>query len=160
MDDIFDSLIYIIITIVAFAISILGKKKKKQNQTSFKSQVQYDNYEKEDNSLLPNLEKLIREQVGIQNPYSYEEQYVEREEVQDEIIQQEKPSDILDVVPPEMLDDKEDVPYSIEYDDTSEIFKSSIKDADLTIEEEDIVLDNFDLRDAVIYSEIINRKEY
>jgi hypothetical protein len=160
MDDIFDSLIYIIITIVAFAISILGKKKKKQNQTSFKSQVQYDNHEKEDNSLLPNLEKLIREQVGIQNPYSYEEQYVEREVVQDEIIQQEEPSDILDVVPPEMLDDKEDVPYSIEYDDTSEIFKSSIKDTDLTIEQEETVLDNFDIRDAVIFSEIINRKEY
>jgi len=156
MEDNWDSLIYIIITIVAFAISILGKKKKKQTQAPYKSQVQYDNYEKEDNSLLPNLEKLIREQVGIQNPYSYEEQYVE----QDEIIQQEKPSDILDVVPPEMLDDKEDVPYSIEYDDTSEIFKSSIKDEDLTVEEEETVLDNFDLRDAVIFSEILNRKEF
>lgn len=156
MEDNWDSLIYIIITIVAFAISILGKKKKKQTQTPYKSQVQYDNHEKEDNSLLPNLEKLIREQVGIQNPYSYEEQNVE----QDEIIQQEKPSDILDVVPPEMFDDKEDVPYSIEYEDTSDIFKSSIKDADLTVEEEDKVLENFDLRDAVIFSEIINRKEY
>lgn len=156
MEDNWDSLIYIIITIVAFAISILGKKKKKQTQAPYKSQVQYDNYEKEDNSLLPNLEKLIREQVGIQNPYSYEEQYVEQEE----IIQQEKPSDILDVVPPEMLDDKEDVPYSIEYEDTSDIFKSSIKDADLTVEEEDKVLDNFDLHDAVIFSEILNRKEY
>lgn len=29
MDDIFDSLIYIIITIAAFVISALGKKKKK-----------------------------------------------------------------------------------------------------------------------------------
>ena len=32
MDDNFDSLIYIIITIVAFVISALGKKKKKSAQ--------------------------------------------------------------------------------------------------------------------------------
>ncbi len=156
MDDIFDSLIYIIITIVVFAISILRKKKKKQNQPVFKSQEGNDHYEKEGNSLLPNLEKLIREQVGIQDPYAYEEKYIEQEEV----IQEKKPSDILDVVPPEMLDDKEDVPYSIEYDDTSEIFNDAIKDSDLTVEEENKVLDNFDLRDAVIFSEIINRKEF
>ncbi|MCK5027999.1 MAG: hypothetical protein KAR57_00090 [Bacteroidales bacterium] len=156
MEDIFDSLIYIIIAIVAFAISILGKKKKKQNQTSFKSQEGYNNSEKEEDSLLPNLEKLIREQVGIQDPYTYEEKYIEQEEV----IQEEKPSDILDVVPPEMLDNKEDVPYSIEYEDTSEIFKDAIKDSDLTIEDNNEILENFNLRDAVIFSEIINRKEF
>jgi hypothetical protein len=156
MEDIFDSLIYIIIAIVAFAISILGKKKKKQNQPVFESQEGNDHSEKEEDSLLPNLEKLIREQVGIQNPYTYEEHYLDQEEV----IQEEKPSDILDVVPPEMLDNKEDVPYSIEYDDTSEIFKDAIKDADLTAEDDNELLENFDLRDAVIFSEIINRKEF
>jgi len=155
MDDIFDSLIYIIITIVAFAISILGKKKKKQNQPIYKSKEGKDQYKEED-SLLPNLDKLIREQVGIQDPYSYEDQYVEQEEV----IKEEKPMENLDVVPPEMLDNKEDVPYSIEYDDTSEIFKHSIKDNDLTDEEENEVLENFDLQEAVIYSEILNRKEF
>ena len=156
MDDIFDSLIYIIITIVAFAISILGKKKKKQRQTSFKTQEHNEHFEKEEDSLLPNLEKLLKEQVGIQNPYTYEEHYLDQEEV----IQEEKPSDTLDVVPPEMLDDKEDIPYSVEYEDTSNIFKDVIKDSDLSVDEEDKVLENFDLRDAVIFSEIINRKEY
>ena len=156
MEDNWDSLIYIIITIVAFAISILGKKKKKQNQAIYKSQEGNDQYKKEDNSLLPNLEKLIREQVGIQDPYTYEEQYIE----QDEQIEEEKPSEVLDVVPPEMLDDKEDVPYSIEYEDTSEIFNDAIKDSDLTVEDDNEILENFNLRDAVIFSEIINRKEY
>ncbi len=151
MDDIFDNLIYIVITIVAFAISILGKKKKKQNQPVYSSQEGND-HNNEGESLLPNLEKLIREQVGIQNPYSYEEQ--------EEIIKEEKPSDIFDVVPPEMLDNKEDVPYSIEYQDTSDIFKHSIKDSDLTAEENDEVLENFDLQEAVIFSEILNRKEF
>jgi hypothetical protein len=154
MDDIFDSLIYIVITIVVFAISILKKKKKKQTKPVYYSQENNEHTKEE--SLLPNLEKLIREQVGIQNPYSYEDQYVEQEE----LIREKKPSDILDVVPPEMLDDKVDVPYSIEYDDTSDIFNHSFGDGDLTAEKNNEVLENFDLQEAVIYSEILNRKEF
>lgn len=156
MEDIFDSLIYIVIAIVAFAVSVLGKKKKKQNQPVFKRQEGNDQYEKDEDSLLPNLEKLIRDQVGIQNPHTYEEHYLDQEEV----IQEEEHSDILDVVPPEMLDNKEDVPYSIEYEDTSEIFKDAIKDSDITVKDGNEILENFNLRDAVIFSEIINRKEF
>jgi len=154
MDDIFDSLIYIIITIVAFAISILGKKRKKQKQAFSSGQ---EPYKKEEEALLPDLEKIIREQVGLRDPYTYEEQFIEQEEV----IQEEKSSEILDVVPPETKDDKKDVPYSIEYDDTSEIFKTAIKDTDISKSDEDEeVIENFNLHDAVIYSEILKRKEY
>ncbi|MBU8892785.1 MAG: hypothetical protein KOO66_08395 [Bacteroidales bacterium] len=159
MDDIFDGLIYVIITIVAFAISILGKKKKKEAQRTSVNEEEFDQTEKEENSVFPELKKLIREQTGIQNQYVYEKEYVEQEIIEEEI--EEKPAnDVLDVVPPHMLDDKEDEPYSIEYQDTSEKFSDPIKDSDLTQEEENAILVDFNLQDAVIYSEIINRKEF
>ena len=159
MDDIFDSLIYVIITIVVFAISILGKKKKKEAQRASVKEEEYDQTEKEENSVFPELEKLIREQTGIQNQYVYEKEYVEQEIIDEEI--EEKPAnDVLDVVPPHMLDEKEDTPYSIEYQDTSEKFSDPIKDSDLTQEEDKTILEDFNLQDAVIYSEIINRKEF
>ncbi|MFC2152782.1 hypothetical protein ACFLSE_09665 [Bacteroidota bacterium] len=94
-----------------------------------------------------------------QSEYNYHNEYVEDLVIEEETELEEKPV-ILDTVPPEMLDDKEDIPYSIEYEDTSEIFKDSIKDTELTEEEESSIIEDFNIQDAVIYSEIINRKEY
>lgn len=158
MDDIFDSLIYIVIAIVAFAISLLGKKKKKNLQRSPGIDPDTVN-EREEKPFLSNLEQLLNEELGIQNRNLDEDEY------EPDVVLEEKPDvyekeEILDSVPPEMLDDKEDVPYSIEYEDTSEIFSYSIKDTDITKEEEDSIIEDFNIRDAIIYSEIINRKEY
>ena len=157
MDDFFDSLIYIIIAIVAFAISILGKKKKKDARTV--STVGNENpVQRKEKPFLSNLEQLLKEEIGVSNQnfqieYSDDPVYEKEQEV-------EKEQEILDAVPPEMLDDKKDTPYSIEYGDTSEVFSDSIKDTDITKEEEDSIIEDFNLRDAVIYSEIINRKEF
>ncbi|MCD4834953.1 MAG: hypothetical protein K8R31_14235 [Bacteroidales bacterium] len=158
MDDIFDSLIYIIVAIVAFAISILGKKKKKDVRTV--SPVDNENSgEREERPLLSNIAQLLNEELGIQN------QNFDKYEYETEAESEEKPDvyekeEILDSVPPEMLDNKEDAPYSIEYEDTSEVFSDSIKDTDISEEDKTPIIEDFNLRDAVIYSEIINRKEF
>ena len=158
MDDIFDSLIYIVIAIVAFAISVLGKKKKKNLQRPPEIDPDIVN-EREEKPFLSNLEQLLNEELGIQN------QNFEEDENEPEVVLEENPDvyekeEILDSVPPEMLDDKKDTPYSIEYEDTSEVFSDSIKDTDITKEEGNPIIEDFNLRDAIIYSEIINRKEY
>jgi len=158
MDDIFDSLIYIIIAIVAFAISVFGKKKKKDARTV--SPVGNENpIERKERPFLSNIEQLLNEELGIQN------QNFDENEYEQDVVLEEKPDvyekeEILDSVPSEMLDDKEDTPYSIEYEDTSEVFSDSIKDTDITKEEDSLIIEDFNLRDAVIYSEIINRKEF
>ena len=158
MDDIFDSLIYIVIAIVAFAISLLGKKKKKNLQRSPEIDPDTVN-EREEKPFLSNLEQLLNEELGIQNRNFDEDEYETEAELEEKPDVYEK-EEILDSVPPEMLDDKEDMPYSIEYEDTSEVFSDSIKDTDITKEEEDSIIKDFNIRDAIIYSEIINRKEY
>ncbi len=158
MDDIFDSLIYIIIAIVAFAISVLGKKKKKDVRTV--SPVDNGNpIERKERPFLSNITQLLNEELGIQNQNFDEYEYETEAELEEKTDVYEK-EEILDSVPPEMLDDKKDAPYSIEYEDTSEVFSDSIKDTDITKEEKDSIIEDFNLRDAIIYSEIINRKEY
>jgi hypothetical protein len=155
MEDIFDNLLYIVITIAALAISALGKKKKKQAQRASKV-VQNNESETKDSSYGFNIEKLIRDELGLDN-----QEYV-RDSEPEEIIDEETPvEEALDSVPKYMLDDKEDIPYSVEYDDSA-IVSSSIQDNDLTNENtsDGSILDDFNLQDAIIYSEIINRKEY
>ncbi len=157
MDDIFDNLIFIIITIVAFAISALGKKKKKQPQVPPVRAFGEKQQEEEKRTIFPNLEQLIREEMGLENKDLYEDYEDDEVNNQEEVVEQP-----LDSVPPEMLDDVPDTPYSIEYDNKDLIDEESISDSDLTHEE--VVAENedeeFDLQKAVIYSEILNRKEY
>jgi len=159
MDDIFDNLIYIIITIVAFAISALGKKKKKDARRNATVPTSKESYEEpKEKPFLSNLEKLLNDEIGLTNQNIRQEKEFEPI-IEEETIFKEK-KEVLDSVPPEMLDDKEDIPYSVEYEDTKDVFSSSISDKDITKEEEEVVLEDFNLRDAIIYSEIINRKEY
>lgn len=164
MDDIFDNLIYIIITLVAFVISALGKKKKKA-RPKIAPVNQEQPEQKKEKPLFSNLEKLLNEELGLEET-EYSNQYAEKEQIDQqgeeekyEPRQEEKTEQPLDHVPPEMLDNKEDIPYSIEFDDTSEIFSKSIQDADPEDEKKE-ELSDFNLKDAIIYSEIINRKEY
>lgn len=156
MGDNFDTIIYIIITIVAFVISALGKNKKKISNQPV-SNKEYSKPEKK--PFLSNLEQLLKEEMGIpdqriQNEYEFDS-------INEDYAQEYKnPEEIIENPPMEKNDVKEKTPFSIEYEDTSEIFSDSIKDKDITKQEEEPIIEDFNLRDAVIYSEIINRKEY
>jgi hypothetical protein len=165
MEDLFDNLIYILIVLVGFIISALGKKKKKAAQQRVTSKPQTSAQQKE-RPFLSNLEKMLNEELGLaekkyENPYEDEIYEDEQEEILDSPISKlDSIENKLDTVPQELLDDKKDVPYSIEYDDSNEIFNHSITDNEI-VEESDIeIIEEFDLKDAIIYSEIINRKEY
>jgi hypothetical protein len=156
MDGNFDTLIYIIITIVAFVISALGKKKKKLGNQPVNS----ENYSKpEKKPFLSNLEQLLKEEMGMPDQ-NYQREYEDdsiKESYRDEYEMDEK---IIEKPKKETIETEEKVPFSIEYEDTSEIFSNSIQNKDITKQEEELVIEDFNLRDAVIYSEIINRKEY
>lgn len=165
MDDIFDSLIYILITLAAFAISFLGKKKKPDRRppANFSSE---NRSEKEQNPFFSDFERLLDNDYS-DDPYKTgEEQIPVTDKANVNYSDENKTprnqinNEILDTVPQELLDDKEAMPYSIENDDTSEIFSNSVKDEDLTAHDEESVIDDFDLEKAIIYSEIINRKDY
>jgi len=165
MEDLFDNLIYIIIVLVGFIISALGKKKKKAVQQGVTSKSQTSAQPKE-RPFLSNMEKLLNEELGLakekyENTYEEEMQEEEPESILDSPISKlDTTTDKIDSVPEEMITGKGKVPYSIEYDDNSKIFKDTIKDEAITEEEKSETQRDFDLEDAIIYSEIINRKEY
>lgn len=157
MDDSFGNLVYIIIALVAFAISALGKKKKKQAQRT-NVNIKSTTSGKESSAFsFNNIEKLIKEEIGLKDQNSINDPY------ETEFIQEEKPvEEVLDTVPEEILDNKAQQPFSIEYADTKEVFSDFIENSDLSKKEssEEFNLDDFNLQKAVIYSEIINRKKY
>jgi|GEM_PF-2422091 len=156
MEDIFDNLLYIIITIAAFAISAIGKKKKQQAKKQGIAS-QHENLRNEKPSYSLNIEKLIKDELGFED-----ESFIRDDEVEEEVINDTFVEEPIDTVPKYLLDDKEDVPYSIEYDESELITNSSISDNDLTNVDttDESILDDFNLESAIIYSEIINRKEY
>jgi hypothetical protein len=156
MEDNFDTIIYIIITIVAFAISALGKKKKKNSNQPFSNE---SPSKPKARPFLSNLEQLLKEEMGIPDQNlknEYEFDYINEDYKQE----YEKPEEIIKNPTKETITTEDKMPYSIEYEDTSEIFSNSIQNSDLTKQEEESIIEDFNLRDAVIYSEIINRKEY
>lgn len=155
MDDSFGNYIYILLMVAAFVISALGKKKKRTTRPIIPNNENINS--SEEKPFLSNLERLLNEKMGVADQ-KFQDEYADGQVIYEEP-KTEKKQDILDTVPEEMLDDKEDVPYSIEYEDTSKIFSESIKESEIKSEEEP-VLEDFNLRDAIIYSEIINRKEY
>jgi len=137
MDDFFDSLIYIIITLAAFAISLLGKKKKpakrspaevtgeehpKREQTSFLSDFERffdDQHEESDDN-----EQVEPSFVGDNDPQN---------RANDNQIRQE----ILDSVPEQADNNKEKMPYSMDPADAGEGYSEPIKDEDLTMKEDE-----------------------
>ena len=158
MDDSFGTILYIIIAGIAFIVSVISKNKKKNARRTTPVNNNTDNPEKE-RPFISNIERLLNEKLDTQSHYldrdASEEDYIEEEEPE---LEKEV---VLDFVPPEMLDDKEDTPYSVEYDDTSKIFAKTIEDSEIKGEEEENpLLEEFDLQKAVIYSEIINRKDF
>ena len=77
--------------------------------------------------------------MGIEDQNIYNDPY------ENEVIEEEAVEEVLETITEEKLDSKKDRAYSIESSDLSN---------------EESILDDFNLQDAVIYSEIINRKEY
>ena len=155
MEDIFDnfgSFIYIIITIAAFAISALGKKKKKKRGNTLPLNNENPSVPKK-KPFLSNLEQLIKEEMGITNNAN------QNEYITEPIIDRHE-EEVLDSVSKKLLDNKESKSLNKEYEDTGEVLSNSIEDHDLTKVGDKFVIEDFNLRDAVIYSEIINRKEY
>lgn len=152
MDDNFGNLIYFLILIVTFVISLLGKKKKKR-PISVQQNGQFNRQEQTGNSFLPNLEQIIKQEMGIvdTNPY---------EEYNEPKIEKEIKEEPIDTIPKEYLDDKSDAPYSIEYDNNDLIKEDSIEQQMIIEEESETILEDFDLEQAIIFSEILNRKEY
>ena len=158
MGDNFDTIIYIIITIVAFTISALGKKRKKDRNTnqSFSNE---SPVKPKARPFLSNLEQLLKEEMGIPDQNTKNE--YELDSINENYEQEyENPEEMIENTPKETINTKDKAPYSIEYEDTSEMFSDSIQNSDLTKQEEEPIIEDFNLRDAVIYSEIINRKEY
>ena len=158
MGDNFDTIIYIIITIVAFTISALGKKRKKDRNAkqSFSNE---SPAKPKARPFLSNLEQLLKEEIGITDQ-NFKNEYKPDSINEDYEQEYENPEEIIEKTPKEMVNTKNKAPYSVEYEDTSEMFSDSIQDNDLTKTEEEPIIEDFNLRDAVIYSEIINRKEY
>ncbi|MDY6799750.1 MAG: hypothetical protein SVU94_00840 [Bacteroidota bacterium] len=163
MDDIFDSLIYILITLAAFAISLMGKKKKPaQRRPDFSEQ---GHSKSESTSFISDFDRLFEdddEPLGSENvePSFFGEKKLAQDGSENQENNNQFNNEILDSITEESLDKKEKMPYSIEYAETSDIFSKPIEDEDLTTDEEDSVMDDFDLEKAIIYSEILHRKEY
>ena len=159
MDDFLGSLFYIIITVIVVAVSLLGKKKKKVFP-GVPHEFKEDREVEEKPRFFTNLEQLLNQELGIENnvpkypfekPKEYEQEFEEEKE------------EILDKVPEKTIDDKLDTLSSIEYENTDEISKDSIAQSEIkgvSDIEEDSTIEEFNLQDAIIYSEILNRKEY
>lgn len=167
MEDIFDSLIYIIIAVAGLVISALGKKKKKPAPNVVSNKPDNTKEVKKKRPLLSNLEELLNEELGLsETPYEHdyheEVQHKPSEPVLDSPVSElDTTDDILDTVPDKTKVDKEGNDYNIKVDNNSEIYKKSIQDDELMDDDETIdALSEFNLEDAIIYSEIINRKEY
>ena len=163
MDDIFDSLIYILITLAALAISFMGKKKKPAERPSFNQDTE-DHSESERAPFFSEIDRLLDPEFGddefeteqVNAYHDDEEKIIDRKNIRNQTN-----NEILDSTPSVMSENKEKMPYNIEHADTSEVFSHSITDEDLTKNEESkSIADDFDLEKAIVYSEILNRKEY
>ncbi|MDA3953175.1 MAG: hypothetical protein PF485_05985 [Bacteroidales bacterium] len=157
MGDNFDSIIYIIITIVAIAVSLFGKKKKKS--TNGVHPLSNENQpEPKRRPFLSNLEQLLKEEIGV-NDQDYQHEY-DTDSINDTNKEYTMKEEVFEKQKKETIKSDDKVPSSIENEDTNKTFSNSIQDGDLTKPEGDSILKDINLRDAVIYSEIINRKKY
>lgn len=167
MEDLFDSLIYIIIAVAGLLISALGKKKKKPAPNVVSNKPDDTKEVKKKRPLLSNLEELLNEELGLsekpyEQDYHEEVEYKPSEPILDSPVSElDTTDDILDTVPTKSRLGKEDSADNIKLDRDSEILKNSIENDELRDDDEAInALSDFNLEDAIIYSEILNRKEY
>jgi len=144
MDDGKRTILYLVITIAAFVISVIRKNKKKQEnqmqQQKTNSNGEQDvAYEPSVKSEVSNNSRLSNSLFAefFQEPEYYEVNKIEKEkEVK---IQESKNTEEKEI-------DKKPIP--------------DIHDIDREIEDETDFVNEFDLEQAVIYSEILARREY
>jgi len=156
MDDTVVTILYIVGTIVAIAIGALGKKKKKKAGSSNILKELFDESD----------EKIISQDEEIEISEDIQE---EVEPIRVEITEKETiPPVTVSEIPVErpsvfdLTSIKADSDFTDMDEEESDIFNFVDKQiGDVEEEEEDInVLDDFDLKEAVIFSEILKRKEY
>ncbi len=162
MEDFIEVIIYIIITIVAIVGSVFknkaGKDKQKQPEEAFFPDLDKGSGGMEPRDLFEEKrisdEKYVIDTEDKPVPFSVEEEneeemynYLEEGEsafqsTSDSLLSDDQPLDIVDLHEKEIEDD---------------ITRQSISDF---IDEKDMTEQDFNLREAIVYSEIINRKYF
>ncbi|OFX88384.1 MAG: hypothetical protein A2W99_07890 [Bacteroidetes bacterium GWF2_33_16] len=153
MGDNFDTILYIIIGLVAFVISAIGKKKKAPIQSQ---RAENPFAELDMDAELPifkSFEDLLNDQVRVEKPVF--QKVAEDKEVKK--IVQEGRSPFIEK---NSLLTKKYIKHTLG-NQQNEDSSSPISDSDLTKAEQEVYnVEEFDLKQAVINSEILNRKQY
>lgn len=153
MKDNFDTILYIIIALIAFVISAIGKKKKKpepseNDQSVFNTLINdeipvYKEFEK-----IFNIQDAVVEKEPVTKPQSKNIEKIHIPEGRARLIEKNS------------LLTKSYV-SSVHVQENNEIFNHAITNNDLTHDDEtEKNIEEFDLRNAIVYSEILNRKKY
>ena len=143
MEDDVSSILYIIITAIIILVGILGKKKKPQ---------QIPNSSNGETGGMGFFEKL-----GFKDPGEGKERFsdIEEEEATETTEREQHESIVTSAF--EVRSDKKDEVTQKAFDEETEEGKA-FKISDEFDYEIDEIKDEFDLKKAIIYSEIINRK--
>ncbi|MFC2136819.1 hypothetical protein ACFLTE_01455 [Bacteroidota bacterium] len=159
---------YVIIAIISIVVSIIGKKQKKLQQQKQRQQ-QQDEYSKsasaerepeqpsynkgrtDINDFFEMFKEAVNEEEEVEDT---EEEYEENTEP--ELIEKEEEPEVLDSPVSELDKVTEEgisliESYSYDIDESKEI-------GDL--KEQGFKLEEFDIKNAIIFSEILNRKQY
>jgi len=152
MDDSFSTILYIIIAIVAFVISAIGKKKKAPVQSSQEDRPFNEPGIDSELPFFRNLEELLNEQAE-EKPVVHRIQKVpepkrEVQEGRSPFIESNSPLTSKYMMENNQRMKEEDISNPIYNDDLTKT------------DSEESTLDEFDLKQAIISSEILNRKQY
>ena len=150
MEDIFDNILYIVIALVAFIISFLGKKKKPPVHAR---SVEHPFSEPEleiEPPLFKSFEEFLNEQIEVESPAPQKPEEVKS-------ILQEGRSEMIESNSPLTKNYIKQTRGRIKVDTVA----SALFDDDLTkSEQKEDNFEEFDLKQAVIGAEILNRKQY
>jgi len=130
-----EEIIYIVGTIIIFAVSLLGKKKKKKNpiiENNDTEQVEYS---------LNDFEKILEREHIV------EEQEIEEYKDETNKIEEEQ----IDNVPKN---------YHFTKDEYSKKEERKEKEKEIFEDNDEDNEDGFDLKSAIVYSSILERKKY
>ena len=153
MDFDIGNILYVVITLVAIIVGVLGKKKKRVNPSPG------DSDDKAQPGFMENLERILR--MGQENP-----QVTDLQVHEDDLVLEESEKAAASAAPSiSILDDYDQIMSSLDHDailtDGDPISETQMVDMDSDAGPNyfDIVKD-FDAGTAVVYSAIINRLDY
>ena len=156
MDFDIGNILYVVITLVAILVGVLGKKKKRVNPSPG------DSDDKAQPGFMENLERILR--MGQEDP-----QVADLQVYEDDLVLEESEQAAASSVPSKsILDDYDRIMSSLDHDDQDTILTdgdslSATMEGDMDPDAGpnyfDIVKD-FDAGTAVVYSAIINRLDY